>query len=1016
MPVYNPTWGQVFGKLRRSSRRASSVTPTLSLTGPLAYTTSSPQGSTTVATVGGLTTGETISSVNVPQLAVSGANIVVGLGTQTVGNLAFVVTTSTGRTIGGTAVVSAAGGVASPARMWAASNQRVTNAQAVSNFQTGTQSKFVFDRSAYFGSFSRYADIVHQYAHWQVNNAVPFAQTYAGYYTIDEQWTSIVTPDGTTYGPVQVTKGGAKTWAVDGSVPFVAADPIPASAFGLASIPKGSYYRTCGIIDRGTATALVQTGFVTSQGGAGILLPRGGTAYRYDPALNAGYTVANYGTGALAAPASGAASAFSGGFVGITATFLDVSSDFNSVTGTGDSITANGDIHFALGWDVPSEAKIIPGLTIGASSSQQQQMTQDATGYIQAAIANGDAWFGGHGANDFFYGRTEAQFRADISTFSDSIVARRKFYRQTYPRVQGTPFVSGTWAGGIATLTVVDGSRLVDQGSYFLNFAASTGWTSLAYPTVITKTGMNTFTIPMATDPGKAYVPVNAATDFIGDDQRTTTAMYPAAPGFGPGSDRSVFNSTGLPALVSAGKLDGWTNTTAVQDPNLSWCWLTDGNVKTYVGDTGTHPPALGMKTGEAAGRVYLTNRLTSGIATAAPVNSVAPAITGTAQEGQVLSASNGTWSNSPTSYAYQWNRNGTPISGSVNATRTVATADVGYTLTCTVTATNAGGSGTATSAATSTVIAASAPVPVNSVAPAVTGTGTVGQTLSTDNGTWTNSPTGYAYQWRRGGVDISGATANTYALVSADAGTSVTCRVAATNAGGTATAISNAIAVAGSAAVTYLDHTFTGTTGADLATIAPTTGGAWSAFSVPGGAGVLRVNTTNAGALYNDAIANVAYINAAPVTADHIVGVGSGLSKSSIGSSGGANGNDILFGVVDATSGNGVVWGLYNGRLWIYQQTNGVRNSLVGTTPVAFTLGARAYFSCDINWATGACSLSYGTGPANLTAGPTVAAGSGIVKPTNPRGIVEIDASNLTTAQQNNTGKHISSIKITSA
>jgi hypothetical protein len=39
---------------------------------------------------------------------------------------------------------------------------------------------------------------------------------------------------------------------------------------------------------------------------------------------------------------------------------------------------------------------------------------------------------------------------------------------------------------------------------------------------------------------------------------------------------------------------------------------------------------------------------------------------------------------------------------------------------------------------------------PVNTVAPAVTGTATQGQTLTTDNGTWTNTPTGYTYQWQR--------------------------------------------------------------------------------------------------------------------------------------------------------------------------------------------------------------------------------------------------------------------------
>ena len=973
--------------------------------------------------------------------------------------------------VAGIAALIAANGTAhgapSPARMWAASNQRVTNAQAISNFQTGTQSKYVFDSSSYFGSFSRYGDIVPRYAHWQVNNAVPFAQPYAGYYTVDEHWFVIVGPDGTTYGPVQATKGGAKSWPVDGSTPYVDGDPIPPSAFGLTQIPKGSYYRSCGIIDHGTATALVQTGFLTSQAGAGIVVPRAGAGYQYDPALNAGYTVANFGTGALPAPASGGARILKGGFVGILATFLDLSTEFNSLVGTGDSITANGDIHFALGWDVPSEGKIIPGLTIGASSSQQQQMTQDATGYIQAMIAGGDAWFGAHGANDFFYGRTEAQFRGDISTFSDSIVARRKFYRQTYPRVQGTPFVSGTWAGGVASLTVVDGSRLVDQGSYFVNFAASTGWTSLAYPTVITKTGPNTFTIPMATDPGKAYVPVNAATDFIGDDQRTTTAMYPATPGFAPGADRSVFNSTGLPALVSAGKIDGWTNTTAIQDPNLPWCWLTDGNVKTYIGDTGTHPTAAGMKIGEAAGRTYLTNRLMSGIS-ASPTVSISGAIskaegnsgasfyTYTVTRSATLGAVSVPWSFTPGSTSADDFTGGVYPSGgtvaladgtaagtfsvSVNGDTTVE-ADETFTVALTAPSGYALGS---PSSATGTILnddaAAGTPVisfDTSSVAvpEGNSGTTNVANTINVNRNGVTGdlvvnlaysgtATSGTDYVTPPTSVTILAANTSVSFNVSINGDTTVepdeTIIIGASLAAYSGQTASKTITITNDdvpSSVTYLDHTFTGTTGADLATIAPTTGGAWSAFSVPGGAGVMRVNTTNGGALYNDAIANVAYINAMPITADHIVGIGSGLSKNSLGTSGGNNGNDILFGVVDATSGNGVVWGSYGGRLYIYQQTNGVRTSLVGATPTAYTLGGvRTYFSCDINWATGAIALSYGTDPANLTAGPTVAAGSGIVKPASPRAIVQIDASNLTTAQANNTGKHISSIKVASA
>lgn len=70
-------------------------------------------------------------------------------------------------------------------------------------------------------------------------------------------------------------------------------------------------------------------------------------------------------------------------------------------------------------------------------------------------------------------------------------------------------------------------------------------------------------------------------------------------------------------------------------------------------------------------------------------------------------------------------------------------------------------------------------------VIPAITGTLTVGSTLTCSTGTWSGSPTSYSYQWTLDGVDIVGATASTHLLVSGDSGHMIGCTVIATDAFG---------------------------------------------------------------------------------------------------------------------------------------------------------------------------------------------------------------------------------------
>ena len=200
----------------------------------------------------------------------------------------------------------------------------------------------------------------------------------------------------------------------------------------------------------------------------------------------------------------------------------------------------------------------------------------------------------------------------------------------------------------------------------------------------------------------------------------------------------------------------------------------------------------------------YVSGTPLASPATATPPSiTVLPALSGTATQGQALSTDNGSWSGSPSSYAYQWRQcdssgnNCTDISGATASSYTLASGDIGHTMRSVVTATNAGGTASATSAQTGTVTAPAPTAPSNTALPTVSGSAVQGQALNATNGSWNGNPTSYAYQWRQcdssgnNCTDISGATASSYTLASGDIGHTIRSVVTATNAGGTASATS---------------------------------------------------------------------------------------------------------------------------------------------------------------------------------------------------------------------------------
>jgi hypothetical protein len=85
---------------------------------------------------------------------------------------------------------------------------------------------------------------------------------------------------------------------------------------------------------------------------------------------------------------------------------------------------------------------------------------------------------------------------------------------------------------------------------------------------------------------------------------------------------------------------------------------------------------------------------------------------------------------------------------------------------------------------------------PSNYSLPVVSGTTTVGQTLSSTTGGWNGYPAPtYAYQWVRGASNIANATSATYPLIDLDYNNTIKCIVIASNSAGNATA--NSVATA---------------------------------------------------------------------------------------------------------------------------------------------------------------------------------------------------------------------------
>ncbi|WP_223916593.1 hypothetical protein [Arthrobacter sp. NicSoilC12] len=181
-------------------------------------------------------------------------------------------------------------------------------------------------------------------------------------------------------------------------------------------------------------------------------------------------------------------------------------------------------------------------------------------------------------------------------------------------------------------------------------------------------------------------------------------------------------------------------------------------------------------------GRSAPTAVVADGTFSPAPV----PIVTGTAAVGSTLTADPGVWGPDeqsrygpvPVTLKYQWYRSGVAIVGATASTYVPVARDTAGTLAVRVTGTRTGYNTLARASA------ATAPVAAGWEVPTITGTASVGSTLTAVPGSGSPTPVTLGYQWYRSGVAVDGATAPTYVPVASDLSATFTVQVTASRPG----------------------------------------------------------------------------------------------------------------------------------------------------------------------------------------------------------------------------------------
>ncbi|MEV7398033.1 hypothetical protein [Aeromicrobium sp. NPDC092404] len=304
-----------------------------------------------------------------------------------------------------------------------------------------------------------------------------------------------------------------------------------------------------------------------------------------------------------------------------------------------------------------------------------------------------------------------------------------------------------------------------------------------------------------------------AAVCLVGVSPSSAKAADPGPTGIDLGSllCRLALGSmvnTSPPAITGTAKvastLTASPGTWSPTGATFTYQWLADGapvtaatTSTTYVVPGGAVGKKISVKVTAAkcmTASASATSPQTAAVPAPTALGHAVPTITGTPKVGETLTANEGTWTPDGVAFTYQWRAEGAPISGATARTYAPTAADVGKRIQVTVTGSKPGWLTTfATSAATAAVVPAAAQPVVNSVAPTLSGTPKVGQTMTVNPGTWSPAGVTFTYQWLVDGVPVAGATSSTFAPGSSRVGKKLSVAVTGAKAGYTSVTVTTA-------------------------------------------------------------------------------------------------------------------------------------------------------------------------------------------------------------------------------